>query len=55
MQIELVANVKRWLQSKGEHVSVKTIHVNTCCAPPIQEIFIHLGKPEDYIIIKKLM
>ncbi|WP_256363918.1 hypothetical protein [Psychrobacillus sp. FJAT-21963] len=34
MHVELDAKVKRWLQSKGEHVSVKTIQVNACCAPP---------------------
>ena len=47
MHVELDANVKRWLQSKGEQVSVKTIQVNACCAPPIQELMTHLGKPKD--------
>ena len=47
MHVELDANAKEWLQSKGKHVSVKTIHVNACCAPPIQDLFTHLGKPKD--------
>lgn len=47
MHIELDKEVKRWLQSKGKHVSVKTIQVNTCCAPPIQDLMTHIGKPKD--------
>ncbi|MEI4771915.1 CC/Se motif family (seleno)protein [Psychrobacillus sp. FJAT-51614] len=47
MHVELDAKVKRWLQLKGEHVSVKTIQVNACCAPPIQDFITHLGKPKD--------
>ena len=47
--------LKEWLQSKGEHVTVKTIQVNACCAPPIQDLITHLRKPKDlhnYIEIK---
>lgn len=47
MQIELDTNTKKWIQSKGKPVSVKTISVNACCAPPVQELMTHLGKPKD--------
>lgn len=47
MHVELDERVKSWLQSKGKDVSVKTIQVNACCAPPIQDLITHLGKPKD--------
>mgnify|MGYP003518393936 CR=1 FL=1 len=47
MHIELDANTKNWIQSKGKPVSVKMIQVNACCAPPVQELMTHLGKPKD--------
>lgn len=47
MHIELDANAKKWIQSKGKPVSVKMIQVNACCAPPVQELMTHLGKPKD--------
>ncbi|MCG7344201.1 Fe-S oxidoreductase [Sporosarcina sp. ACRSL] len=55
MHIELDANAKSWLQSKGEQVSIKTIQVNACCAPPIQDLMTRLGKQKDlhnYVEIK---
>ncbi len=47
MHVELDAIAKEWLQSKGKPVSVKTVQVNACCAPPIQDFITHLGKPKD--------
>ena len=47
MHVEVDANAKEWLQSKGEQVTVKTIQVNSCCAPPIQDVMTHLRKPKD--------
>lgn len=47
MQIVLDTNTKKWMLSKGKPVSVKTISVNACCAPPVQELMTHLGKPKD--------
>lgn len=57
MHVELDVKVKKWLQSKGDHVhvTVKTIQVNACCAPPIQDLITHLGNPKDlqnYVEIK---
>ncbi|MBD8033167.1 MULTISPECIES: CC/Se motif family (seleno)protein [Solibacillus] len=47
MHIELDANTKQWIQSKGKPVSVKMIQVTACCAPPVQECMTHFGKPRD--------
>ena len=47
MHIQLDANTKSWIQSKGKPVTVKTMQVNSCCAPPIQDLMTHLGKPKD--------
>lgn len=55
MHVELDEIVKRWLKSKGGNVIVKTIRVNACCAPPIQDLITHIGKPKDlhkYVEIK---
>ena len=47
MHIQLDANTKRWIRSKGKPVSVKTMQINSCCAPPIQDLMTYLGKPKD--------
>ena len=47
MHIELDANAKEWIQSKGKPVSVKMIQVNVCCAPSVQELMTTMGKPKD--------
>lgn len=47
MHLEIDEQVKSWLLSKGEHITVKTIQVSACCAPPIQDLMTHLGKPKD--------
>lgn len=47
MKIEMDTNAKNWLQSKGKPVSVKTLQVNACCAPPVQELMTYFGKPKD--------
>lgn len=47
MHIQLDENTKSWIQSKGKPVSVKTMQINSCCAPPIQDLLTYLGKPKD--------
>jgi hypothetical protein len=47
LEIELNEDVKDWIRSKGNVVTVKTIQVYSCCAPGVQELFTHLGKPKD--------
>lgn len=47
LHIELNEDVKNWLRSKGNQVTVKTIEINSCCAPGVQELFAHHGKPKD--------
>ena len=47
MEIQITEDVKEWIRSKGNKVTIKIIQVNCCCAPGIQELFTHLGKPKD--------
>lgn len=47
MHIQIDTTTKRWIQSKGKPVSVKSIQVKSCCAPPIQDLMTYLGKPKD--------
>ncbi len=47
LHIELNEEVKNWIRSKGNQITVKTIEVNSCCAPGVQELFTHQGKPKD--------
>ena len=47
MQIQLDEHTKKWIQSKGKPISIKSLHVNSCCAPPIQEVTTYIGKPKD--------
>lgn len=47
MHIQLDDQTKSWLQAKGKPVSIKILHVNSCCAPPIQDVMTSLGKPKN--------
>jgi hypothetical protein len=47
LHIELNEEVKGWIRSKGNQVTVKTIEVNSCCAPGVQDLFAYPGKPKD--------
>ena len=47
MHIQLDANTKRWIQSKGKPVTVKVNQIRSCCAPAIQDLMTQLGKPKD--------
>lgn len=47
MHIELDDSTKQWLIAKGKPVSVKTISVSNCCAPPIQDLMTTFGTPKD--------
>ena len=47
LHIELNDDVRNWIRSKGNQVTVKTIEVNSCCAPGVQELFVYTGKPKD--------
>ena len=47
MHIQLDANTKSWIQSKGKPVTVKVNQIRPCCVPAIQDLMTHLGKPKD--------
>lgn len=46
MMIEMDAESKKWIELKGKHLTVKTISVNSCCAPSVQEIIAVPTKPK---------
>ena len=46
MNIELDTESKQWIKSKGNHLTVKTLEVNVCCAPGVQELVAVPGKPK---------
>ncbi len=51
MLIEMDFESKKWIESKGDQVTIKTLDINACCAPGIQELVAVPGKPkklEDY-------
>ena len=54
MQIQIDDNTKNYIQSKGKPISVKTLQVSSCCAPPIQELMTYFGKPKDVHNYKEL-
>ena len=47
MHVELDDAAKKWIESKGELLTVKTIEVKACCAPGVQELLAVPGKPKD--------
>lgn len=56
MEIQLTEDVKEWIGAKGKVVTLKTIEVNGCCAPGVQELFTHFEKPKDmqnYYVFKE--
>lgn len=46
MIIELDNVSKKWIKSKGSHLTVKIMEVNGCCSPDIHEIVAVPGKPK---------
>jgi hypothetical protein len=47
MNVELDAESKKWIESKGKQLTVKTIEVKACCAPGVQELVAVPGKPKN--------
>ncbi|MBY0121815.1 CC/Se motif family (seleno)protein [Bacillus sp. S/N-304-OC-R1] len=46
MIIEVDEESKKWIESKGNQLTVKTLDVKGCCAPGVQEIVAVPGKPK---------
>lgn len=45
--IEIDAESKKWIKAKGGQVTVKTVNINVCCAPGVQELVALPGKPKN--------
>jgi hypothetical protein len=48
MYIDIDAEAKTWIESKGRELTVKTLNVNVCCAPNMKEIVAIPGKPKTF-------
>lgn len=46
MIIEMDDESKKWIASKGDQVTIKTLNVKACCAPGVQELVALPGKPK---------
>lgn len=46
MNVELDDKAKNWIESKGKHLTVKTVEVKGCCAPGLQELLAVPRKPK---------
>lgn len=47
MNVEIDAESKKWLESKGNQLTVKTLDVKGCCSPGVQDVTAIPGKPKD--------
>lgn len=45
MHIELDQATKNWIESKGQHLTVKLLEVQGCCSPDINGVTTIPGKP----------
>ncbi|MDQ0219986.1 Fe-S oxidoreductase [Peribacillus cavernae] len=46
MNFELEDKAKKWIESKGKPLTVKTLEVKGCCAVGLQELLAVPGKPK---------
>lgn len=46
MNFELDDKAKKWIESTGKPVTVKTVEVKGCCAVGVQELLAVPGKPK---------
>lgn len=47
MVIEIDNESKKWIQAKGNQLTVKVLVVDACCAPEVQGIVAIPGKPNN--------
>lgn len=47
MHIEMDEAAKKWIEAKGNHLTVKLLEVNGCCSPDITGITAIPGKPKQ--------
>jgi hypothetical protein len=46
MYIDIDTEARNWIESKGRELTIKTLDVNVCCAPNMNEIVAIPGKPK---------
>lgn len=47
MEIIIDDELQKWLKEKGNHITIKKLIVNGCCAPGVQESIAVPGKPKN--------
>lgn len=47
MHLELDDEVKKWIRSKGNQLTVQMLEVRGCCAPDIQDLVVLPVKPKN--------
>ncbi|MCM3364417.1 CC/Se motif family (seleno)protein [Niallia sp. Sow4_A1] len=55
MHVEIDEESKKWIESKGNQLTVKMLEVDACCAPCVQELVAIPGEPktfEQYKLLK---
>lgn len=53
MVIEIDNESKKWIQAKGNQLTVKSLVVNGCCAPDIEGLVAIPGKPDKLDAFKE--
>lgn len=48
MILEIEEQAKKWIEAKGNTLTVKTLEVNSCCSVGIQEMVAVPGKPKTF-------
>jgi len=46
MHVELDHDSKKWIEAKGNELTVKMLEVKGCCAPGVQDVVAVPGKPK---------
>lgn len=46
MYVEIDDESKKWIEAKGNQLTVKILETKTCCAPGVQEVVAVPGKPK---------
>lgn len=46
MKVEIDTESKKWLEAKGNQLTIKNLDIKACCAPSVQEIVAIPGIPK---------
>ncbi|MDF2855883.1 MAG: Fe-S oxidoreductase [Neobacillus sp.] len=55
MHVKIDSEAIRWIETKGNQLTVKTLDVKSCCAPGLQEVVAVPGKPKSLSTFNELI